>query len=476
MSTKPHSATDSTIKLLVIDDDPKVPWILSERLSGQFEVISASDGYEGIQRASQERPPLILLDVKMPGMSGLEVLERLRTAHLETDIIMLSGHGETETVVRSMELGAAEFISKPFDPQEVELHLRKVLEARALRSENAQLRERLRTRFETLIGDSPAMQKVKSILEEIADSELTVLIRGESGTGKEVVARLLHSESARASGPFTKVNCAAIPRDLLEAELFGYERGAFTGANRTKPGRFEAATKGTIFLDEIGEMPLELQSKLLQVLEQQEFVRVGGLNTIKVDVRILCATNRDLESAIANQQIREDLYYRLNEMTLLLPPLREHMEDIPLLVKHFLDKYTATYNRPFAGLSHDGVQKLMAYSWPGNVRQLENLIKQVVVRNDESVIDELLVRPVPARPFTAALSPVQPACAPGTESTGYSLKARVGAVVEREERTLISEVLRKTNWNRRKAAEALEISYRSLLYKIKDYGLSRSEL
>ncbi|MBI3872747.1 MAG: sigma-54-dependent Fis family transcriptional regulator [candidate division Zixibacteria bacterium] len=413
----------NAVKLLVIDDDPKVPWILSERLSGQFDVISASDGYEGIQMAAQQKPPLILLDVKMPGMSGLEVLERLRSAEMNTDIIMLSGHGETETVVRSMELGAAEFISKPFDPQEVELHLRKVLEARALRSENEQLREKLRTRFETLVGDSPAMQKVKGVLEEIADSELTVLIRGESGTGKEIVARLLHSESSRADGPFTKVNCAAIPRDLLEAELFGYERGAFTGAHRTKPGRFEAATKGTIFLDEIGEMPLELQTKLLQVLEQQEFVRVGGLNTIKVDVRIVCATNRDLEAAIAAQQIREDLYYRLNEMTLILPPLREHAEDIPVLVKHFLEKYTAAYNRPFAGLTASGMQKLLAYPWPGNVRQLENLIKQVVVRNDEGVIDELLVRPIPTRP--GVYSAYAPAATAAPQPQGYSLKARV---------------------------------------------------
>jgi two-component system response regulator AtoC len=466
---------DNAIKVLVIDDDPKVPWVLSERLSEDFEVISAADGYEGIQTASQEKPSLILLDVKMPGMTGLEVLERLRGAGMETDVIMLSGHGETETVVRSMQLGAAEFINKPFDPQEVELHLRKVLEARALKSENAQLRQSLKGRFETLIGDSPAMQKVKNVLDEIADSELTVLIRGESGTGKEVVARLLHAESGRSDGPFTKVNCAAIPRDLLEAELFGYERGAFTGAHKTKPGRFEAASKGTIFLDEIGEMPIELQSKLLQVLEQQEFVRVGGLNTIKVDVRIVCATNRDLDTAIQARQMREDLYYRLNEMTLTLPPLRERTEDISLLVQHFLGKYTAAYERQFSGISPEGMQKLIACPWPGNVRQLENLIKQVVVRNDESVIDELTSgsASVSHRAAPAISSPVPPV---STEELGYSLKKRIAAIVEREERQLIGEVLRKVNWNRRKAAHVLEISYRSLLYKIKDYGLSRTEL
>ena len=465
------------IKLLVIDDDPKVPWILSERLSGEFKVVSASDGYEGIQVAAHEKPSLILLDVKMPGMDGLQVLEKLRAAKTESEVIMLSGHGESETVATAFRLGAAEFISKPFDPIEVELHLRKVLEAQALRKENAKLQRQLTERFGTLIGDSAAMQHVKNMLEEIADSELTVLIRGESGTGKEVVAHLLHDESGRAKNPFTKVNCAAIPRDLLEAELFGYERGAFTGALRTKPGRFEAANKGTIFLDEIGEMPLELQTKLLQVLEQQEFVRVGGLNTIKVDVRIVCATNRDLEVAIANGTIREDLYYRLNEMTVMLPPLRDRVEDIPMLVQHFVDKYTTAYGRVFTGPSPLAMQKLVMFPWPGNVRQLENLIKQVVVRNDEGAIDELTSRPVAGRNIVGVPASTQTyTSAPMPPDTGYSLKKRIDTVVAHEERELIAEVLRKTNWNRRKAADVLEISYRSLLYKIKDYGLSKTEL
>jgi transcriptional regulator with PAS, ATPase and Fis domain len=264
----------------------------------------------------------------------------------------------------------------------------------------------------------------------------------------------------------------------LEAELFGYERGAFTGAHRTKPGRFEAANKGTIFLDEIGEMPLELQTKLLQVLEQQEFVRVGGLNTIKVDVRIVCATNRDLEAAIGNGIMREDLYYRLNEMTIQLPSLRERPDDIPLLVQHFIEKYTTAYNRTFSGLSPAAMQRLVQFPWPGNVRQLENLIKQVVVRNDEGAIDELVNRPVAARPGQPPVTAMAHTMAQSfaSEAAGYSLKNRVDAVVAREERDLIAEVLRKTNWNRRKAADVLEISYRSLLYKIKEYGLSKTEL
>lgn len=462
------------VKLLVIDDDPKVPWILSEQLPDKYEIISASDGYEGIQMASKEKPSLILLDIMMPGMSGLEVLERLRAAETDAEIIMLSGHGDTDNVKKSIQLGAAEFINKPFDPQEVDIHLCKVMESYELKQENASLRDRLSTGFDALVGDSEPMRKVKNILEEIADSHLTVLIRGESGTGKEVVARLIHSGSSRRNEAFTKVNCAAIPRELLEAELFGYERGAFTGAHKMKPGRFEAASKGTIFLDEIGEMPLELQAKLLQVLEQQEFVRVGGLQTIKVDVRIVCATNRDLEAAITERQMRDDLYYRLNEVTVMLPPIRDRMEDIPLLVAHFIDKYNELYQKKTPPITSATMQKLMSYPWPGNVRQLENIVKQVVVRQDEGVIDEAFSRPQPlSRSANPTAQPHLPS-APATQ--GYSLKDRVGVAVEREERLLISEVLRKTNWNRRKAADVLEISYRSLLYKIKEYGLSKSEL
>lgn len=464
-----------SVKLLVIDDDPKVPWILSERLPDHYQVMHAADGFEGIQMASKEKPSLILLDIMMPGMTGLEVLERLKAAESTAEVVMLSGHGDAENVKKSIQLGAAEFISKPFDPMEVDIHLSKILERHELVEENLKLRQQLQSGYSALIGDSQAMMKVKNILEEIADSHLTVLIRGESGTGKEVVARLIHEGSSRRREEFTKVNCAAIPRELLEAELFGYERGAFTGANRMKQGRFEAASKGTIFLDEIGEMPLELQAKLLQVLEQQEFVRVGGLQTIKVDVRIICATNRDLETAISERLMRDDLYYRLNEVMVVLPPLRERSEDIPLLVTHFLNKYNTEYKKNLGGLSPAAMQKLINYTWPGNVRQLENLIKQIVVRQDESVIDEAFRRPLP--PMRGASMSAAPAVyEPPAGGNGYSLKDRVGAAVAREERQLIAEVLRKTNWNRRKAADVLEISYRSLLYKIKEYGLSKSEL
>ena len=466
------------IKILVIDDDPKIAWILSEGMSSNFEFVSATDGIQGIQMVLTEKPDLILLDIKMPGMSGLEVLEKLNKMESRPEVVMISGHGGTKYVVDSMRLGAAEFIDKPFDVREVEIHLNGVVERVKLREEVTELKKELEARsdYTSFIGDSEPMNRVKGIIEQVADSELTVLIRGESGTGKEIAARSLHQLSARHDQPFIKVNCAAIPRDLLEAELFGYEKGSFTGAHKMKQGRFESAHKGTIFLDEIGDMPLELQSKLLQVLEQQEFVRVGGIVNIRVDVRIICATNRNLEQAISSREFRDDLFYRLNEITLFLPPLRDRKEDIPLLITHFLNKYNKLYSKNYAGLNPDTIQRLIAFHWPGNVRQLENMVKQVVVRSDEQIIAELIAaaahmtRPEDPRPPSEHL--VVPSAVEDEQDSGYSLKGRIGRKVASEEKRLIAEVLTKTNWNRRKAAEMLDISYRSLLYKIKDYDLN----
>jgi DNA-binding NtrC family response regulator len=425
------------LKILVIDDDPKVPWILSEGLK-EFEIVSARDGAEGISAAREQQPQLVLLDIKMPGMDGLEVLSKIKEQNSSQEVIMLSGHGDTQHIVESIRLGAAEFINKPFDVREVEIHIRKVLERSLLKEENIKMRKRL-SHYEAqhqLIGDSNKIRDLKSLIEQVADSELAVLIRGESGTGKEIVARTVHALSSRSPQEFVKVNCAAIPRDLLESELFGYEKGAFTGATRTKPGRFEVADGGTMFLDEVGDMPLELQSKLLQVLEQHEFVRVGGV--------------------------------RLNEITLPISPLRDRREDIPVLVDHFLRKYAQEYGRETKPVTPEALRFLQNQPWPGNVRQLENLIKQVVVRDDEQILYDLLERKLSG---PGALPPLE-SDPIADEADGLSLKKRVARTVEREERRLISEVLRRTNWNRRKAAKILEISYRSLLYKIKDYRLN----
>ncbi len=467
------------VKILVIDDDPKVSWILSEGLSEKYEFVSARDGLEGLQMVTIEKPDMILLDIKMPGMSGLEVLEKLNKIDERPEVIMISGHGETNYVVDSIRLGAAEFINKPFDVQEVEIHIKGVLEKKQLKQEVSSLKDEIKSKaaYAGFIGDSDAMHKVKDIIEQVADSELTVLIRGESGTGKEIVARSLHELSGRKNKPFVKVNCAAIPKDLLEAELFGYEKGAFTGAHKTKQGRFEIANKGAIFLDEIGDMSIELQSKLLQVLEQQEFVRVGGIHNIHVDVRIICATNINLENAIVEKGFRDDLFYRLNEITLFLPPLRERKEDIPLLVNHFMKKYCNFYKKESIIISSQVSEKMHNFPWPGNVRQLENMVKQVVVRNDDSIIKDLIlsysqIQQFSTQPVSAATFTNQNTSDNIKEVKNYSLKERIGKKVADEEKKLISEVLNITNWNRRKAAELLEISYRSLLYKIKDYQLN----
>lgn len=470
-------------KILIIDDDPWVHQILKEGLP-KYHFASAHDGAEGLQMVTTEKPELILLDIRMPGISGLEILEKLGKLDSRPEVIMISGHAETEYVVQSMKLGAAEFITKPLEPSEVEIHIAGVLERIKLRSEVTQLKRELQVRssHSAFVGDSDLMSRVKTIIEQVAPSELTVLIRGESGTGKEIASRMLHSMSGRRNQEFVKVNCAAIPRDLLEAELFGYEKGAFTGAHKTKQGRFEIANKGTMFLDEIGDMPLELQSKLLQVLEQQEFVRVGGITNIHVDVRIICATNRNLEHAIAERSFRDDLFYRLNEISLFLPPLRDRREDIPLLVEHFVVKYSTVYQREAKPLSSEMMNLLAAFDWPGNVRQLENMIKQVVVRSDEGIIAELIASasqrpPLPAlNPYSAYETSHHMAIPPaGDQAPDFALKNRVGKTIASEEKRLIAEVLQKTNWNRRKAAEILKISYRSLLYKIKDYNLNATK-
>jgi two-component system response regulator AtoC len=458
---------DEKIRLLVIDDDPNISWLLTEGLGKSYEVLSARDGKEGIKMLSGAKPDLVLLDIKMPGLNGLEVLEQIKELDHFLEVIMLSGHGETENVVESIRKGASEFINKPFDVKEVEVHIQKVLEKNKLRKELDFLKTELqaKSQYDKLVGESPQMLQLKSLIEQVADSELTVLIRGESGTGKEIVARMVHSLSSRRNQAFIKVNCPATPRELLEAELFGYEKGAFTGAHKTKPGRFETANRGTIFLDEIGDMPLELQAKLLQVLEQHEFVRVGGIKNIKVDVRIVCATNRDLEKALERRVIRDDLYYRLNEITIKLPSLREIKEDIPFLVDHFLRKYNLQYRKNFKQLSPKSISLLQACNWPGNVRQLENLIKQIVVRGDENIILETIKS-------TIIPSETAEEIGAAPEAKEYSLKKRIAKAIALEEKKLISEVLNKTNWNRRKAAELLEISYRSLLYKIKEYRLN----
>ncbi|MGA1867137.1 MAG: sigma-54-dependent transcriptional regulator [bacterium] len=451
------------IKILIVDDDPEIIWVLKESLQEEgYYVFSADNGEAGLKILKEKSPEVILLDIKMPKMDGLQMLSMINENEHNPEVIMLSAHGEAQNIVKAMKAGASDFISKPFDTEELKITINKVLEKKELKEECAVLKQKLEntSQYENFIGDSTFMLNVKKMVEQVADTELTILVRGASGTGKELVTRSIHNLSKRRDKPFIKVNCAALPENLLESELFGYERGAFTGAQRPKPGRFEFANEGTIFLDEIGELPGSLQAKLLQVLEEKEFSRLGGKKNIKVDVRIIVATNRNLEEGIRNGGFREDLFYRLNEVAIHLPPLKEHKEDIPLLINFFMNKYRTLYNKPEVKISPYIMDLIMGYDWPGNVRQLENLIKKLIVLGDESIVHTVIPSGIEVEKMTNQSVKIIP------------LREINRMAVYKAEKASIKNVLNKTNWNRIQAAKLLKVSYRSLLSKIKEYEIS----
>jgi two-component system response regulator AtoC len=391
---------------------------------------------------------------------------------------MLSGHGQARTIVEAMRLGASDFLRKPFEAEELELAFSKALDNRALEEEVISLRGRVRTEVDSLLlgGDNPKMRDIQEIIEQVADTDITVLVRGESGTGKEVVARALFQLGNRRSRPFVKVNCAALPSELLESELFGFEKGAFTGAQKRKLGKFEYANRGTIFLDEISEMAPGLQAKLLQVLQDGEFSRLGGESDVRVDARIIAATNRNLEDAVKKGEFREDLYYRLNVVTIQIPPLRDRIDAVPLLVEHFLGMYNEQYNKSLEKLSDETTQLLMDYHWPGNVRELENMIKRMVVLGNEQTVLQELTQREPVRASTADDDELDLAAFGAGFSNGQELdlKAISKRASQIAEKTVIERVLGQTRWNRKEAATRLQISYKALLYKMKENGLSDS--
>ncbi|MEW6381484.1 MAG: sigma-54 dependent transcriptional regulator [bacterium] len=453
---------DKKVTILLVDDDPELIWILTEALTKEgYKIFSAEDGKTAIQQARNETPDLILMDISMPDINGIELLGRIKAISKRIAVIMLSAHGEAKNVVNAMHAGADDFITKPFDNDELKITINKVLERKALACENESLKKKLKSRaeYENFIGDSNPILNIKKMIEQVADTELTILVRGESGTGKELVTRAIHSLSNRRDKPFIKVNCATLPETLLESELFGYERGAFTGAQRPKPGRFEFANEGTIFLDEIGEMPPSLQAKLLQVLEEKEFSRLGGKKSVKVDVRIIVATNRDLEEGIRSGSFREDLFYRLNEVTIFLPPLREHKEDIYLLVDYFIKKYSSLYSKEISSISPQIMNIFMNYDWPGNIRELENLIKKIIVLGSEEVVYTVIPHDVVEGKMVYKNTKIVP------------LKEVSRLAIQKAEKATIKSVLAKTNWNRIQAAKLLQVSYRSLLSKIKEYQI-----
>jgi two-component system response regulator AtoC len=516
---KDFRAMSQKSQVLVVDDDLAMCGFLRTFLGARnYNALTLTNADEAVRRFHAERPAAVLLDVVMPGsMDGLAALAAFKKIDKDVPIIVISGQGRTSVVVQAMRLGATDFLCKPFEENELEMVIEKALKQHQLSQEVASLRAQLKeqSRYTMLFGHSHQMQEVRDLIERVSDTDVTVLIRGESGVGKELVARALHEQSLRKDKPFVKVNCAALPTELLESELFGFEKGAFTGAIQHKPGKFEFANHGTMFLDEIGDMSFPLQAKLLQALQDGEFSRLGGKADVHVDVRVITATNCDLEAAVAAGRFREDLYFRLNVVTITIPPLRERREEIPMLTDHFVKKYSVQYNKPFPGVSADLSRLFLEYEWPGNVRQLENMIKRMVVLGSEAAIVHELQQPAsplhnwphttssysaprptapPLQPVmpppAAAAAPVAVVMAPASVGMGSvaSIAAPAGAsapsnvslkdisrtAAREAERELILRMLTRTRWNRKEAAEILGISYKALLYKIKENGLDKA--
>ncbi len=443
-------------------------------------VHAFGDAEAAIGRLGELRPDLITLDLVLPGLDGIGTLRQLQRRAPEVPVLMLSGHGKARSIVEAMQGGAADFLRKPFEPEELELAIARAFESSALEREVSDLRGRVEaeSQLEMICGDDPQMRELRATIDQVADTDITVLIRGESGTGKELVAQALHRSSHRRSEPFVKLNCAALPSELLESELFGFEKGAFTGAQRKKLGKFEFANHGTIFLDEISEMPPPLQAKLLQVLQDGEFSPLGGRGDVRVDTRVVAATNRNLEVAVEEGRFRQDLFYRLNVVTIAIPPLRERLGAIPLLAEHFRVRYNAEYARELREFSPAVTMLLERYAWPGNVRELENLVKRaVVLGSEEAIRDELSKRVGSGEAGSEAgsaldLRGVQSEVSQGRAVDLKSVAKRVAQVAERR---VIERVLERTRWNRKEAAKRLQVSYKALLYKMKESGLSEAK-
>jgi two-component system response regulator AtoC len=446
--------------VLVVDDAEGIRTYLANLLTLRgYAVDTAEDGRRALALLQGgAAPDVILLDIMMPGIDGIETLRRIRDLDDEIPVVMLSVVGKASTIVEAMQLGAADYLNKPFEEEEFEATLDKVLEGKRLEEERDELLAELDAAPIQLWRSAP-MLRIVEVIDQIADTDVTVLIQGESGVGKEIVARAIHQRSPRAARPFIKVNCASLPEQLLESELFGYEKGAFTGAHSRKPGRFEMADTGTIFLDEIGEMSPALQSKLLQVLQDSEYTRLGGNREVRVDIRVLCATNRPLEQMVQEGSFREDLYFRLNVVNINVPALRERREEIRPLAENFARRFSARYRKPAPNLSARLLRAFDRYSFPGNVRELENLIKRIVVlENEEPILEELRAAERPAE------SRVQRVIDEVAETAGQVPLREVGRrVALAAEREAIERVLDRTNWNRKQAA--------TLLQKIKDCEL-----
>jgi two-component system response regulator HydG len=441
-------------RILVVDDEVNARTALVELLRDEgYAVESAADGFKALGKLEETTPDVVVTDLKMPGMDGIELLGRVRERAPDVAVIVMTAFGEVETAVKAMRAGARDYLTKPVNLEELSLVVTREIEQRRLRAEAGLLRERLAERysFSNIVGSSAPMQEVFKTVSQISGARASVLITGESGTGKELIAAAIHERSPRAKGPFVKLHCAALAESLLESELFGHERGSFTGAQARRDGRFFQANGGTLFLDEIGEISPAVQVKLLRFLQEREFERVGGNETISVDVRVIAATNRNLQQMVAEGKFREDLYYRLNVINLEMPALRARPSDVPLLASHFLRKYAAENGKTLDGFSADALERLAGYSWPGNVRELENVVERAVV----------LAR---GRELTGAELP--PNLVPAKERGGVQIP---GATMEEIERYAITKTLESTGGSTSAAADILGISVRKIQYKLHEY-------
>ena len=443
-------------RVLVVDDEPMVCVALTNWLEEEnYFAQAVEDGPQAVKAVREENWDIVLLDLRMPGMDGMEVLKQVKEIAPQTVVIMMTAYASIPGAVQAMKEGAYDYIVKPLDVDQLTLMLKRIVEHQQLITENILLRKRLTEQyeFEDIIGRSEAMQEVFSMIKAVTDTNATVLITGETGTGKELVARAIHSNSSQRYGPFVATSCGALPETLLESELFGYEKGAFTGADRTKKGRFELAHGGTLFLDEVGDISMKTQIKLLRVLQEKSFSRLGGTEQIKVDVRLISATNRDLVTAIEEGSFRSDLYYRLNVVSIQLPPLRERIDDVPLLAAHFINKYNLEFNKKFDRVDRKAMDFMMDYHWPGNVRELENVIERALV------IDQGPQVKITHLPFCNIESPL-------TEEPQS---------LQEVEKIHIEKMLQRNDWNIAKTARLFSIDRSTLHKKIKKFGLERQQ-
>src|ERR1700704_4127605 len=449
--------------ILIIEDESKMRRLLELNLGEDgFKTVSAPDAETGLKLLASEQIDLVLTDLKLPGMSGLELLQRAKQQDPALPVVVMTAFGSVETAVDAMKAGATDYVLKPFSLAEMRMVVHKELDVSRLREENRSLREALGEKYShpNIVARSAKMQEVLAIMERVAPTNSTVLLGGESGVGKDLIARAIHEKSRRASGPFIKINSTAIPENLLESELCGYERGAFTGATTSKPGKFELADKGTLFLDEIGDVPPAIQVKLLRVLQEREFERLGGTRTVKVDVRLVAATNRDLRAALEDGTFREDLYYRLNVVPIDIAPLRERKEDIPELVHLFISRFSGESSKPIAGITPEALRILVNYHWPGNVRELQNILERACALAKETTLDSSDIH-IDVRPARA------------TDSTDHFLPE--GITLEQWEDEMIQEALKRANGNKSQAARLLGLSRNALRYRLSKIGIADEE-